>query len=562
MTYESPISYQRTALKSPRLAGNAFKAAILALESPIGNALRDKTLNDQGFAQLRRERIDAPLAPLPVLPIGAWTGEAPALEPIVDHADQGPGFAFETVADFRRAYREGNSDPVQVAERLAAVIAELDRHSPPLRFLIAHDRDDLMRQAREAKARLDRKAPLSPLDGVPVAIKDEVDMVPYPTTAGTKVHGSTPATRDAASVARLRAAGALLFGKTNMPELGLTPEGMNPHHGPCRNPYHPGHDTGGSSSGSAASVAAGLAPLALGADGGGSIRIPSSHCGVVGLKATFGRVSEHGAAPLCWSVGHVGPIGATVADTALGYAIMAGRDAQDANTLRQPDVVVDDLRTTDLKGVRVGVWAPWFDDADGAVVKACRAALELLKDAGAAVVDFEVPELQRMQNAHLVTIASEMLAGQRATLADRRRDYSLPVRLILALAERFTAADYVHAQRIRALFTERFAAVFDKLDVIATPTCALTAQPYAKDALPHGVSDLPTLDKTMRYVRLGNLLGLPSISVPAGYDQDGMPVGFMLTGRAWDEALLLRMAHVVERQVERRAPKFHRRLLS
>lgn len=555
------MSYERKPLKSPRLAGNAFRAAIIALESPIGNALRDKTLNDQGFAELRREHIDAPLAPLPVLPIGAWSGTAPELDPIVDRAVRGPGFAFETVADFRRAYREGRSDPVQVAERLAAVIGELDRHDPPMRFVIAHQWDDLLRQAREAKARLDRKAPLSPLDGVPVAIKDEVDMVPYPTTAGTKVHGATPATTDATSVARLRAAGALLFGKTNMPELGLTPEGMNPHHGPCRNPYHPGHDTGGSSSGSAASVAAGLAPLALGADGGGSIRVPSAHCGVVGLKATFGRVSEHGAAPLCWSVGHVGPIGASVADTALGYAVMAGRDAHDVNTLRQPDVAVGDLRDGALKGIRLGVWTPWFDDADPGVVTVCRAALGLLLEAGATVVDFEVPELQRMQNAHLVTIASEMLAGQRATLAHRRRDYSLPVRLILALAERFTAADYVHAQRLRALFTERFAAIYQKVDVIATPTCALTAQPYAKDALPYGVSDLPTLDKTMRYVRLGNFLGLPSISMPAGYDEGGMPVGLMLTGRAWEEALLLRLAHVVERRVERRAPKYHRRLL-
>ncbi|MBI1944155.1 MAG: amidase [Deltaproteobacteria bacterium] len=555
------MSYERKPLKSPRLAGTAFRAAIAALESPIGNALRDKTLNDQGFAELRREAIDAPIAPVPVLPIGTWTGTAPSLDAIVERADRGPGFAFETVADFRQAYREGRTDPVQVAERLATVIGELDRHDPPMRFLIAHQRDDLLRQAKEAKARLDRRAPLSPLDGVPVAIKDEVDMVPYPTTAGTKVHGGTPATSDASSVARLRAAGALLFGKTNMPEIGLTPEGMNPHHGPCRNPYHPGHDTGGSSSGSAASVAAGLAPLALGADGGGSIRIPASHCGVVGLKPTFGRVSEHGAAPLCWSVGHIGPIGATVADTALGYAVMAGRDPRDANTLRQPDVVVDDLRELSLKGARVGVWTPWFDDADPSVVKACRAALGMLVEAGATTVEFEAPELQRMQNAHLVTIASEMLAGQRATLAHRRRDYSLSVRLILALAERFSAADYVHAQRLRGLFTERFAAIYDKVDVIATPTCALTAQPYAKDALPYGVSDLPTLDKTMRYVRLGNFLGLPSISVPAGYDEGGMPIGLMLTGRAWQEALLLRLAHVVERRVERRAPTFHRRLL-
>lgn len=555
------MSYQRTPLKAPRLAGNAFKAAVAALESPIGNALRDKTLNDQGFAEMRREPIDAPLTPVPVLPIGAWTGAAPALDTIVEHAERGPGFAFESVADFRRAYREGTSDPVRVAERLIAVLGELDRHAPPLRIMIAHQANDLMRQAREAKARLERKAPLSPLDGVPVAIKDEVDMVPYPTTAGTKVHGGAPATRDATSVARLRAAGALLFGKTNMPELGLTPEGYNPHHGACRNPYDPAHETGGSSAGSAAAVAAGLAPLALGADGGGSIRIPSSHCGVVGLKATFGRVSEHGAAPLCWSVGHVGPIGATVADTALGYAVMGGRDPYDANTLRQPDVVVDDLREPTANGTRIGVWTPWFDDADAPVVAACRTGLGHLTEAGASVVEFEVPELQRLQNAHLLTIASEMLAGQRATLATRRRDYGLPVRLVLALAERFTAADYVHAQRVRGLFTERFAAVFERVDVIATPTCALTAPRYADDALRVGASDLPVLDKTMRYVRLGNFLGLPSISVPCGYDEGGLPIGLMLTGRPWAEALLLRLARVVERQVARRAPRFHRRLL-
>ncbi len=555
------MSYHRTPLKAPRLSGNAFRAAIAALESPIGNALRDKTLNDQGFAELRREPIDAPLAPLPVLPIGAWTGTAPALAPIVDAAEAGPGFAFESVADFARAYREGRSDPVQVAERLMAVLGELDRHDPPLGIMIAHQADDLMRQARESKARHERKAPLSPMDGVPVAVKDEVDMVPYPTTAGTKVHGGAPAARDAASVARLRATGALLFGKTNMPELGLTPEGYNPHHGACRNPYDPAHETGGSSAGTAAAVAAGLSPFGLGADGGGSIRIPASHCGVVGLKPTFGRVSEHGAAPLCWSVGHIGPIGATVADAAIGYAVMAGRDPQDANTLRQPDVVVDDLKGGKLAGLRVGVWTPWFDDADAPVVATCRAALGHLTEAGAVVVDFEVPELQRMQNAHLVTIASEMLAGQRATLAHRRRDYGLPVRLVLALAERFTAADYVHAQRIRGLFTERFAAIFERVDVIATPTCALTAPRYAKDALAVGASDLPTLDKTMRYVRLGNFLGLPSISVPAGYDEHGLPIGLMLTGRPWAEALLLRLAHVVERRVDRRPPRFHRRLL-
>lgn len=555
------MSYVNRSLKAPRLAGNAFKAAIVALESPIGAALRDKTLNDQGFAAQRREEIDAPMTPLPVLPVGEWTGKAPALDDHAVAAEPGPGFRFESVADFQRAYREGRSDPVKVAERLVGLIEEMDRLQPPMRLLIAHQKDELMGMAREAKERLARGEARSPLEGVPVAVKDEVDMVPYPTTAGTRIHGTTPATQDATSVARLRAAGALFFGKANMFEIGLSPMGQNPHHGFCRNPYHPGHDTGGSSSGSAASVAAGLCPLALGADGGGSIRVPASHCGVVGLKPSFGRVSEAGAAPLCWSVGHLGPIGASVADTALGYAILAGRDDADVNSLRQPDVSIEGLDKLELKGVRVGVWTPWFEDADEPVVKACRGALEHLKGAGASVQEIEIPELHRLQQAHLVTIASEMVAGQRATLVTRRRDYGLPVRLLLALAERFTAADYIHAQRVRGLFTRRFADIFASVDVIATPTSAMCAPAYRADALPHGDSDLPTLDKVMRYVRPGNFLGLPSISVPCGYDPAGLPVGFMLTGRAWEEALLLRMARVVELKVERAPPRVHRRLL-
>jgi Asp-tRNA(Asn)/Glu-tRNA(Gln) amidotransferase A subunit family amidase len=158
---------------------------------------------------------------------------------------------------------------------------------------------------------------LGPLDGVPIAVKDELDQVPYATTAGTRFLGREPASSDATVVARLRSAGALLVGKTNMHEVGLGITGVNPHHGTSRNPYDPARITGGSSSGSAAAVAAGLCPIAVSADAGGSIRIPAALCGVVGLKPTFGRMSERGAAALCWSLAHIGVIGASSADVAL-----------------------------------------------------------------------------------------------------------------------------------------------------------------------------------------------------------------------------------------------------
>jgi len=183
--------------------------------------------------------------------------------------------------------------------------------------------------------------PLSVVDGVPVAVKDEFKQIGHRTCGGTSFLGSCVESEDATAVARLRAAGALLVGKTVMNEIGIQTTGWNGHFGQVRNPFDLSRDTGGSSSGSAASVAAGLTPLALGADGGGSIRIPATQCGVVGFKPTYGRVSEHGALPLCPSVGHAGPIASSVEDAAIMYAIIAGPDVNDANSQVQPPPSVD-----------------------------------------------------------------------------------------------------------------------------------------------------------------------------------------------------------------------------
>jgi Asp-tRNA(Asn)/Glu-tRNA(Gln) amidotransferase A subunit family amidase len=566
------MPYARRPLKGPRLAGRALRAAVAVLEGPLGPTVRQKILADIGVTDLRRARLDAVPSAAPDMPRGEWTGRAVDLAALVPPASslearrEAKGFAFETTADFASAYREGTSSPVQVAERLIAAVEESERATPAMRILIAHDKADVLRQAREAQARFAAKKPLGPLDGVPVAVKDEVDMVPYPTTVGTRFLGRAPATHDATTVAKLRAAGALLFGKTNMFEIGISPNGLNPHHGACRNPYDPAHDTGGSSSGVAAAVAAGLSPIGLGADGGGSIRVPASLCGVVGLKPTFGRVSEHGAVALCWSVGHLGPIAATAADAALGYAVLAGRDEADPQSLRQPDVSLEgflrgDQHRGDLKGVRLGVFEPWFEDADASVVRTCRALLEGLVERGAVVKTIDIPDLEQLQLAHLLTITGEMLCSQARWLDEHRQDYCLNARMTLALAESVSGADYVQAQRVRAAMQARFAEVLRDVDAIVTPTTAQTAPAYGADALETGESNLPVVDKLMRFIRPGNLLGLPSITFPAGYDEAGLPIGFMATGRPWEEALLLRMARVAEGLVHRRAPRFHRRLL-
>ncbi|MCK5197858.1 MAG: amidase, partial [Spirochaetales bacterium] len=215
-------------------------------------------------------------------------------------------FLFPGIDDYASLYRKKKITPLEVAEKLLEIIYD-DEGADPLNAIIKLDREDFLGQAADSAERLKAGKPRSLLEGVPIAVKDEIDALPYSTNVGTSFLGQSAAAADAEVVRRLREAGALILGKANMHEIGIGVTGINPHFDSTRNPHNPECYTGGSSSGSAAAVAAGYCPAAIGADGGGSIRIPASLCGVTGLKPTFGRVSERGAAPLCWSVAHIGP---------------------------------------------------------------------------------------------------------------------------------------------------------------------------------------------------------------------------------------------------------------
>lgn len=538
-----------------------MRAAVAVLNGPLGPTLKRRLLRDVGVDALRAAKLERAPAFLPAVPARPGSGSAPEPEPLLAAPVTSRGFRFEGVADFAAAYRAGQTTPLRVAERVLAAIADSERNAPPLRLFIAQNEEDLLRQAREASARFAAGSPRGALDGVPVAIKDELDVAGYPTTLGTRFLGTRPAEHDATVVARLRAAGALIIGKSNMHEIGIAPTGHNPHYGACRNPYHLEHDAGGSSSGVAAAVAAGVCPLAIGADGGGSIRIPAANCGLVGLKPTFGRVSSRGADTLCWTVGHIGLLAASAVDAAIGYAIVAGPDSADPNTERQPDVSLEGVLDSDLSGVRLGVPRGWFEDADPVVIGACRALVDACVARGAVRVPVEVPMLDLLQIAHLVTIVSELLASQLPHLAEHRKSLSADSQLALALGEALAGADYVQAQRARAEHHAIWDELFTRADVIVTPTSAVTAPRLRPKAMADGESDIELIDALMRFVRPGNFLGLPSIGLPAGYDPGGLPIGVMMTGRPWEEALLLRLARAAEPIVERRAPVFHRRLL-
>lgn len=552
--------YSPQPLQSPRLAGAALKLFTLAAETPIlGRALKHSMLKAAGIPAFRALACDDAAIIVPPLPRdhgGSSDNEN------IDENDQSN--ARETsppTSCFVEAYEDGSATPQDVAERFLKELVESDQADPPLSAFIATNATDLRRQASASAARYRESRSLGPLDGVPIAVKDELDQVPYATTAGTRFLGREPASSDATVVARLRSAGALLVGKTNMHEVGLGITGVNPHHGTSRNPYDPARITGGSSSGSAAAVAAGLCPIAVSADAGGSIRIPAALCGVVGLKPTFGRMSERGAAALCWSLAHIGVIGASSADVALAYLTMAGRDPEDANTLGQPPPQLNCFGGTNLRTLTIGVFREWFEDADPAVVATCQQALSFLRQAGAQVREIEIPDLHLVRPVHFVTAAVEWAEAFERQYKTDRSAFGGDVRLMLLLARSLEPADYVHAQRLRRRICSHFATALTTVDVIATPTTAMVAPLVPVDALVSGESNLVTLDRMTRFVLAANLTGLPAISIPAGYDTQGLPIGLQLIGRAWSEALLLHVASVSEQFVTKRSPRRQFQLL-
>lgn len=555
--------YDMTSVKLPYLAGGMLRLFASLVESPLRLLLTAHLFENAGVNWLRKQEFAENPTHHPI----HFTGELQKAASAVDEnewpgeAARTKGFPLAGLFDYATAYRNGHVTPEAAAGKVLDAIEASDAGDRPLRAFIAVDRDDVMRQARESAERIRAGRPLGIFDGVPVAIKDEMDMTPYPTTVGTAFLGKPPVGEDATVVARLRSAGALLVGKTNMHEIGIGVTGLNPHHGTTRNPYNANHYTGGSSSGSAAAVAAGLVPVAIGADGGGSIRIPAAFCGLVGLKATFGRISEQGAYPLDWSVAHIGVLAGSAVDAALTYAVIAGPDPRDPASLHQPLPTLKGWDDLDLQGLRLGVYREWFRHADREVVAPCEAMLGAYEKMGCRIVEIVIPNLEASRVAHSVTITSEMAQAMQATYKEHRKEHGWDVRVVLALARQFTASDYLLAQRVRTRMIGHFQNAFRQADMILTPATGIAAPEIRKGALPGGESDLTTTIAIMRFATAANMTGLPAISFPAGYTQKGLPIGLQVIGRPWDEANLLRMALAAERVVERKMPQVYYRVL-
>ncbi len=545
------MTYDLKSVALPTLGPGGIRVLNALTGTPvIGTLLVNKLRRDAGLAALTDTPITEAPTFLPMLP-----DAAPFLPALDARDDDGrAGFRFPTVLDYHDAYRTGMLTPLQVADRFLARWEESESAKVPLRGFISMRRDDILAQARASTERWQAGHPIGPFDGVPIAAKDEIDQAGYVTTIGTTLfEGCAPAAHDSTAVARMRAAGAVMVGKANMHEIGIGVSGFNQHFGSARNPYDDNYHTGGSSAGPGCVVGAGLVPMAIGADGGGSIRLPASFCGVVGLKPTYGRISEFGAAPLCWSVAFLGPLANCARDTALAYAVMAGADPGDPHTVGHPAVDIDDHAPRSLAGVTLGVYWPWFRHAQPDVVAACEHLLEQMCQRGATLVEVEIPELELARVAHLVSITSEMTTGMLPYVRTRFGAFGSETQLNLAMARTSSAVEYVHAQRARTRLIAHVERAFARCDAIITPASGNTAPRVHPTG--GAVSDLGRSMETMRFAYLTNFTGHPAISFPAGYDAAGLPIGLQAIGKAWSERLLLRLAAFADTVVERRKPQ-------
>jgi aspartyl-tRNA(Asn)/glutamyl-tRNA(Gln) amidotransferase subunit A len=461
------------------------------------------------------------------------------------------------LAELAAAIRAGSLSPVELTDAFLARIAGLDGR---LRAFVTVDGERARETARrrETEARAGRFA--GPLHGIPLAYKDLCAIAGLPASCGTKIDEYFVAEHEATVVSRFTAAGAITLGTLNMSELATGPFGDNAHRGDAQNPWRPGHVTGGSSSGSGAAVAAGLACAALGTDTGGSIRLPAACCGIVGLKPTYGRVSRAGLMPLSWSLDHAGPLARTVRDAALLLGVMAGPDPRDATTSRR--AVPDYASALDrpVAGLRIGVPAVYFwDGVDGGVAAAVREAIGVLGHLGARVADIALPDPRGLVDAVNLIARCEGAAVHARLVREQPHAIQPAVLARMEIGFQVSAYEYLQATRLRSRLTRDFVrSVFaGAVDVLAMPTIPEPA-PSLEAVKAGGTAEIVRrMGRFSRLTRPWNGLGLPALTVPCGFSAGGLPIGLQLVGRPFDEATVLRAGHAYEQAAgwwQRRPP--------
>ena len=454
---------------------------------------------------------------------------------------------FLTISELSRQIARRQLSPLEATRSVLERIERLDKR---LNSYITVMRDEALREAAAAEKAIPGNY-LGLLHGVPLSLKDLFCTKGVKTTAGSKVLADFLPQEDATVVARLRAAGAIIVGKTNMHEFAYGPTNDNPHYGPVHNPWDLERIPGGSSGGSAAAVAASLCMGSLGSDTGGSIREPASFCGIVGLKPSYGRVSRHGVLPLSWSLDHAGPMTRTVEDAALIFRAIAGHDPKDPTS--SPAAVPDYTQALsgDIRGLRLGIPGEhFFEEIDAEVAAAVSRAITALEGLGARAEPVSLPHARHAPTLLWAIVGGEAASYHEPFFKTRAHDYGGDVRASLEVAQFIPASHYVKAQRVRSLLRHEFLEALRRVDVIVAPTSPVTAPRLGEREIKIGERMVKLPLHLGRLTCPFNLAGLPAISIPCGFIAAGLPIGLQLAGRPFDEEMVLRVAHAYEVNTE------------
>jgi 1-carboxybiuret hydrolase len=463
------------------------------------------------------------------------------------HEAATPDFTWSAATDIAAAVASGRASAASVVE--AAIVRFSKRNAALNAFTAITER-----RAHERAQALDRACArgevLGPLTGVPFAVKNLYDVAGLPTLAGSKINrDAAPASRDAALIERLEAAGAVLVGALNMGEYAYDFTGENVHDGPSRNPHDPKRMTGGSSGGSGAAVAGGLVPLALGSDTNGSIRVPASLCGVFGLKPTYGRLSRAGTFPFVASLDHVGPLARSVRDLAVAYDAMQGYDPEDPVCANRPAEPTVPQLQRGSKGLRIAVAGGYFKCVNPETQSAIKRAASAL----GVSREIELPQAERARAAAFVITAGESASLHLDRLRTRARDYDPAVRDRLIAGAMTPAALVIKAQKFRRWYRGEVLKLFDQVDAILAPATPCTAPLIGQQLLKHGDVEMPVRANLGIYTQPISFIGLPVVAAPVPLMP--LPIAVQIIAAPWREDVALRIAHALESQGVAAAPR-------
>ena len=448
-----------------------------------------------------------------------------------------------TISELAPKIRSREVSPVEVTE---ASITQLDRLQPILNSFITILHDQAMSQAREMEEALARSEYRGSLHGIPIGIKDNIATEGIRTTVGSKVLTDNVPEEDAHVVSLCKQAGAVILGKENLEEFAMGVTSNNRHYGAVHNPWHLDYVPGGSSGGGGANVASCVTFASLGTDFGGSVRLPGTFCGVVGLKQTFGLVSQRGLMVTSFNGDHIGPLTRSVLDSALVLQAIAGYDPLDPSTVPVPVPDFESDLEKGLRGLRMGIpTSHYFDQLDKEVETEVRRAISALEELGVQVKEVAIPSMEYIGAVRLAAMGDTVVTHE-PYLRERREDYS-PRMLYRTLAGQFVLGrDYAKALKVQRIIKEDYARVFQEVDLLVTPTAPVTAPRIGAENISLGGEAHPIIGPGAGFISRNtspcNVTGLPAVSIPCGFNKLGLPIGLQLIARPFEEPLLLRAA--------------------